>query len=87
MFIKFATFDMQDRNWTTKEMKLFHKILIDLKNKFMINLAKKVLKKASTREVFEEVPEVFQEASLEPVFIVKYKHHLKRKKANQKIKM
>ena len=52
MFIKFATFNMQNKNWTTKEMKLFHKILIDLKNNFMINLAKKALKKSINARSF-----------------------------------
>ena len=60
---------MENRNWTTKEMKLFCEVLIDLVNNFMRTLEKKALKKASIREVFKEISGVFQEALAEPVFI------------------
>lgn len=57
-------------------MKLFYTILVDPVNNFMITLEKKFKKCIKTRGI-EEICRVFQEVLQEPVFIEKYKHHLK----------
>ena len=63
------------RNWTNDETNLFCKILADPVNNFMATLEKKVLKKASTKEVFKVIAAEFsQELKNDDFKFINQKH-------------
>ena len=45
VFIKFKTFNMENRKWTTDGKELFSEILVDPVNNLMLTLQKEALKK------------------------------------------
>ena len=49
----------EGRNWTKQETNLFCNILADSTNNFFPTLEKKALKKSKTKEVFDDVLEIF----------------------------
>jgi len=50
-----ATEKSTSRNWTFEETNLFCSILVDPTHNYLVQLEKKAIKKASTRELFQEI--------------------------------
>lgn len=69
VFIKCASFNIENRNWTTEEINLFCEILLEpVLEPVNDNFKKRSSKKASTQEFSEDIFRVSQEVLHEPVF-------------------